>query len=412
MHYPYYILGLFLLISSFIAPSATIDLIAKIEPSINNDTVVFTNMTPQEGYCVTLPQQCPSEVSINLPLSTKISYPIKANNEPRQGAYFNFPKTEKIITVRNHSTGEPFDVKFRITNFAARYERNIGQQDWIGGSFVYTPDGKGCGYGGVGYGGSVGYEFMWKTLDNTNPCYKISTIDRDEPALFYQMSIGYSLKAKDSLLTVGSGIYGGKISFSVGPGGDFDFGDNYLASDSIVDINLRLIVNHDLIVKTSPDDRILALEPCKNGKVCTQEQGRNNWERWMVSRITPEMTAKSNFQLSSSGAFTVYLQCEYEIGENCALKSDKNEQLVPIQSYLTLPDNIISQQTNNRVIHAPMSIQKDNSNIFISQHIGSNRNGSIDFLINQRNVDTMLMTRPDTYRGVVTVIFDPNIYGL
>ncbi|MDN7225632.1 hypothetical protein QZL56_20950, partial [Providencia stuartii] len=80
------------------APSATIDLIAKIEPSINNDTVVFTNMTPQEGYCVTLPQQCPSEVSINLPLSTKISYPIKANNEPRQGAYFNFPKTEKIIT--------------------------------------------------------------------------------------------------------------------------------------------------------------------------------------------------------------------------------------------------------------------------------------------------------------------------
>ncbi|MDN7225607.1 hypothetical protein ACF3TM_20055, partial [Providencia stuartii] len=179
----------------------------------------------------------------------------------------------------------------------------------------------------------------------------------------------------------------------------------------IVDINLRLIVNHDLIVKTSPDDRILALEPCKNGKVCTQEQGRNNWERWMVSRITPEMTAKSNFQLSSSGAFTVYLQCEYEIGENCALKSDKNEQLVPIQSYLTLPDNIISQQTNNRVIHAPMSIQKDNSNIFISQHIGSNRNGSIDFLINQRNVDTMLMTRPDTYRGVVTVIFDPNIYG-
>ncbi|MBQ0459011.1 hypothetical protein J7S95_20285, partial [Providencia stuartii] len=264
---------LFLLISSFIAPSATIDLIAKIEPSINNDTVVFTNMTPQEGYCNSWPQQCPSEISINLPLSTKISYPIKANNEPRQGAYFNFPKTEKIITVRNHSTGEPFDVKFRITNFSARYERNIGQQNWIGGSFVYTPDGQGCGYGGVGWGNSGYYEFMWKTLDNTNPCYKISTIDRDEPALFRQMSIGYSLKAKDSLLTVGSGIYDGKISFSVGPGGDFDFGDNYLASDRIVDINLRLIVNHDLIVKTSPDDRILALEPCKNGKVCTQEQG-------------------------------------------------------------------------------------------------------------------------------------------
>ncbi|EJF7712655.1 hypothetical protein M8697_002890 [Providencia rettgeri] len=416
MRYSSYILSLLLFTSSFIAQSATIDLTAKFTPSINNTNGdgVFINTTPQGGYCATWPQYCPSgEVSVVLPLSTKISYPINANNEPRQGPYFILPKTEKILTVINQSTGESFDVKFRITNFSARYEKNIGQTDWNGGSFVNTPSGNGCAFGGVGVGsGSAFYHFMWKTLNNTNPCYKISSVDRTEPATFYSMSIGYSLQAKDSLLTIGSGIYKGKISFTVGPGGDFDFGDNYQASDSFVDINLTLSVNHDLIVKTSSDDRSLALEPCKNGKVCTQEQGRDNWERWMISRVTPEMTAKSNFQLSSSGAFTVYLQCEYEKGENCALKSDKNEQLVPIHSYLTLPDNVVSQQTNNLVIREPMSIRKDFSNIFLSKNLGSNRKGSIDFLVNQRDVDTMLLTRPDTYRGVVTVIFDPNIYGL
>ncbi len=68
------------------------------------------------------------------------------------------------------------------------------------------------------------------------------------------MSMGYSLKwLKDNLplLTVGSGTHKGKLSFTVGPGGDFDFGDNYQASDSVVDINLILSVNHDLIVTTN-----------------------------------------------------------------------------------------------------------------------------------------------------------------
>lgn len=415
MRYSSYILSLLLFTSSFIAQSATIDLTAKFTPSINNSNSdgVFTNTTPQGGYCANWPQYCSSGVfSVQLPLSTKISYPMNANNEPRQGPYFILPKTEKILTVRNQSTGESFSIKFRITNFSARYAKNPAQDDWIGGNFVYSPSGNGCAYGGLGIGNSAELHFMWKTLNNTNPCYKISSVDRTEPATFDRMSIGYSLQAKDSLLTVGSGIYKGKISFTVGPGGDFDFGDNYQASDSFVDINLALSVNHDLIVTTTPESRVLSLQPCGASKVCTEEQGRQNWERWMVSRVTPEMTAKSNFQLSSSGAFTVYLQCEYEKGENCALKSDKNEQLVPIHSYLTLPDNIVSQQTNNRVIREPISIRKDFSNIFLSKNVGSNRKGSMDFLVNQRDVDTMLLTRPDIYRGVVTVIFDPNIYGL
>ncbi|HHR6502246.1 TPA: hypothetical protein ACS8CD_002795 [Providencia alcalifaciens] len=298
-----------------------------------------------------------------------------------------------------------------MTNYSATYGLNIGTYDWTSGNFAYPPSGGGCGYGGIGTHWPERFIFMWTTLNNTNSCYKISTIDRTEPSKFYNMSIGYSLEAKDSLLTVGSGTYVGKLSFTVGPGGDFDFGDNYQASDSVVDINLILSVNHDLIVTTTPESRALSLQPCSAGKVCTEEQGKQNWERWMITKITPQLTARSDFWLSSTGAFTTYLQCEYIQGEHCAIKSDNNGQLVPVKAYLSMPDNIINQQTNSTVLRAPMAINKDVlNNTFLTRDIGNNRKGSIDFLVTQQDVDTMLMTRPDTYRGTVTVIFDPQIY--
>lgn len=410
----HYTLGVVMLVMSAVAHSATINLTAKFTPVINNSNSegVFTNTTPQSGYCATWPQYCNSgDVSVNLPLTTTLSYPIVAKNEPRDGPYFNLPKTPRVFTVRNQDTGEEFDVIFRVTNYSAWNSLNVGTNDWTTSSFVNPPSGEGCGYGGIGVMPGENYAFMWLTKNNANPCYKISTIDRTEPSRFHTMSIGYSLVAKDNLLTVGSGTYVGKLSFTVGPGGDFDFGDNYQASDSVVDINLILSVNHDLIVTTTPESRALSLQPCSADKVCTEEQGKQNWERWMITKITPQLTARSDFLLSSTGAFTAYLQCEYIQGEHCAIKSDNNGQLVPVKAYLSMPDNIINQRTNSTVLRAPMAINKDIlNNTFLTQDIGNNRKGSIDFLVTQHDVDTMLMIRPDTYRGTLTVIFDPQIY--
>lgn len=413
MRYSHYILGIVMLVLSAVAHSATINLTAKFTPAINNSNSdgVFTNTTPQSGYCKNHPQYCPSTFSVDFPLTTKISSPFVMNNEPRDGPYFNFPKTPRTLTVRNQNTGEAFDVIFKMTNFAARSSANYQSTSWLGGSLGETPRGGGCKASGMSFYTSTWFHFMWILLENSNPCYKISEIDRTEPSEFYDMSIGYSLIAKESLLTVGSGIYVGKISFTVGPGGDFDFGDNYKASDSVIDVNLILSVNHDLIVTTTPESRALSLQPCSAGKVCTEEQGKQNWERWMITKITPQLTARSDFWLSSTGAFTAYLQCEYIQGEHCAIKSDNNGQLVTVKAYLSMPDNIINQQTNSTVLRAPMAINKDVlNNTFLTRDIGSNRKGSIDFLVTQQDVDTMLMTRPDTYRGTVTVIFDPQIY--
>lgn len=415
----HYTLGVVMLALSAVAHSATINLTAKFTPAINNSNSdgVFTNTTPRGGYCKVYPNYCNvDDTSVSLPLSTTISYPIVAKNEPRDGPYFNFPKIPRALTVRNQDTGEAFDVIFRVTSYSSRLTTNGSSYSWDEGNKDFSaPRGGGCSFyttsWGQGSGSGSWIQFIWKTVNNTSPCYKISTINRTEPHKFYDMSIGYSLVAKDSLLTVGSGTYVGKLSFTVGPGGDFDFGDNYQASDSVVDINLILSVNHDLIVTTTPESRALSLQPCSAGKVCTEEQGKRNWERWMITKITPQLTARSDFLLSSTGAFTAYLQCEYIQGEHCAIKSDNNGQLVPVKAYLSMPDNIINQRTNSTVLRAPMAINKDVlNNTFLTRDIGSNRKGSIDFLVTQHDVDTMLITRPDTYRGAVTVIFDPSIY--
>lgn len=411
MRYFHYILGIVMLALSAFAHSVTIDLTAEYNV---NGSGKFKNTTPISGYCSIHTKYCDvDEASVNLPLTTTISYPIVAYNEPRKGAYFNFPKTPRILTVRNQDTGEAFDVIFRVTSYSSRLKKNTNQYDWDeGGKDFSAPRGGGCSFYATSWSASdVWLQFLWKTSDNTSPCYKISRIDRTEPSEFYDMSIGYSLTAKDSFASIPSGRYSGKLSFTVGPGGDFDFGDNYQASDSVVDINLTLSVNHDLIVTTTPEGRALSLQPCSVGKVCTEEQGKRNWERWMITKITPQLTARSDFLISSTGSFTASLQCEYIQGEHCAIKSDNNGQLVPVKAYLSLPNNIINQKTNSTVTRALMPIHKDIvNNTFSTRDIGSNRKGSIDFLVTQHDVDTMLLTRPDTYRGTVTVIFDPNIY--
>ncbi|MEY0889508.1 hypothetical protein AB7198_11630 [Providencia rettgeri] len=414
MRYFHYILGIVMLALSAFAHSVTIDLTAEYNM---NGSGKFINTTPISGYCAQYPRYCDvDEASVHLPLTTTISYPIVAYNEPRKGPYFNFPKTPRTLTVRNQDTGEAFDVIFRVTSYSSQFTTNYASYNWDEGDKDFSaPRGGGCSYYTTAWGGGSGtgswIQFIWRTLNNTLPCYKISRIDRTEPSKFYDMSIGYSLTTKDSFASIPSGRYLGKLSLSVGPGGDFDFGDNYQASDSVVDINLTLSVNHDLIVTTTPEGRALSLQPCSVGKVCTEEQGKRNWERWMITKITPQLTARSDFLISSTGSFTAYLQCEYIQGEHCAIKSDNNGQLVPVKAYLSLPNNIINQKTNSTVTRALMPIHKDIvNNTFSTRDIGSNRKGSIDFLVTQHDVDTMLLTRPDTYRGTVTVIFDPNIY--
>ncbi len=408
-----------LLVASFFSPAATMNITAEFVPSMAHpENNTFTNTTPQSGYCVLYPGQCVAygTFSINMGgiTASLATTGITANSEPRMGIYFKMPGAVRNITVVNQQTGTPVTLGFRVNAFSADYLTRTSwtladHSRWNGGSFVNAP--APCGVSGVGSYNKSHYQFMWKWPASDAACYKIATVDMTgEPYFLNENSIGYELITPDPL-KMASGIYTGSLSLTVGPGGDIDFGDNFTASDSNLTLNFTLTVNHELKLTPAAGAQMVALQPCPAGKICSEDEGDANWERWMVSRVTPQLTGRSAFTLSSSGSFTVFMDCAERVGNECALTSDNSGQRVPMRVSVNLPDNVIDSQTGSTVTGRPLLIGKsEGQNYFTAKTYGADKPGSIDFLVRQKDVDIMLATRPDTYRGAVTVIFDPNIY--
>jgi len=406
---------LFLLIVSFHSHSETINISARYSPTTGNN--VFTIATPQSGICTTHPQICKDSQTYSARVEgyvTLMHSTITAGAPPRRGMYFKMPGAWRNVTVTNKS-GQSATVQFRVASFAATYENHfdwtVAKHDdaWVGGSFAHAP--SPCMTTGQGFVSGRDYIFMWQWPVSDAACYKIAAIDLgDEPYVLFDMSIVYELKTPDPM-QMPAGDYSGVQHFTMGPGGDMDFGDAYLPDNSAIDIDIHLTVEHELNVTTTSQDKQVALQPCKPGQVCTPDQGEANWERWMVSRVTPQLTGRSNFGITSTGNFTVYLACaDGQVGQDCALKSDNTGQLVPFRASLNLPANIVDNATGATVVQRHLNVGKDPSqNIFTTKSYGQDQKGSIDFLVPQRDVEAMLSTRPDTYRGGVTVMFDQSV---
>ncbi|MBS1205830.1 MAG: hypothetical protein H6R25_2729 [Proteobacteria bacterium] len=407
--------GMVLLVGCASGHAATMDITASFSPSMEKpENNTFTNTTPQDGYCKASPDTCTNGVvSLWTRITLTASKGLTPQDMMRDTLFFKWPSSVRKITVTN-LTGSKQEIQFRISTFSGNYVANSNSDvsNWENG--YYSPRG-GCSALGSMYTSET-LAWIWSVPEGNSGCYNITRTERPVGAANFirevnNLSIGYTLTTPNPL-KMESGVYTGTLPLSVGPGGDIDFGDNFQASDTELTINFTLSVNHELKLTTTADNQTVSLQPCASGRICTEDEGSANWERWMVTRITPQLTGRSNFSLSSSGAFSVYLECEQQSGSDCALKSDNTpSQTVPVQTLLTLPDNIVDDSTGSTVSKRRLAVGKDvTKNVFATKNFGQNRAGSIDFLVSQKDVDTMLKTRPDTYRGAVTVIFDPNIY--
>ena len=413
--------GSMLAAGSLAAGAATMDITASFTPSVSNpENNTFTNTTPLSGFCADWPTSCTNNnTSISFAGITLLGNGVLLSDDsnPKNHFYLGLPGATKVDVV-NSETQEKAQITFTITGFGGRWT-NLGSGARIGwerGEFAYPtnlPCGSATNGASIGTGSgsdSTWYGWAWNV---SGACYKRSTYTGRTitSSNLYQTSIRYKLVTPNPLQLT-SGIYKGYVDWSIGPGGDIDFGNKWDASDSTLRVNFTLSVNHELKLSATADNQQVSLQPCASGKVCTAEDGAANWERWMITRATPELTGRSNFNLSSSGAFTVYMECEQQSGSDCALKSDNTpSQTVPVQSLLTLPRGIVDSSTGSTVTKRRLAVGRDlTKNVFVTKSFAENQAGSIDFLVSQKDVDTMLKTRPDTYRGAVTVIFDPKIY--
>ncbi|MEJ4046169.1 hypothetical protein [Erwinia sp. SLM-02] len=407
---------------SLTATAASLDITAFYAPSATNpENNSFTITTPEAGFCKSWPIYCTGDAkSVDIKnLTLKGNGILRASDStPKNNFFLSLPKNTPVTLV-NSTSGQTIQAKFEITHFHAAWTQLTGGgvKGWENGSFVYPSKNTTCysanGSSSVGSGdGSSNTTYRWGWTVSGGNCFKLNTLaSRDiSSSKLKDIIIRYKLITVSPLL-LEPGEYTGYVDWSIGPDGNISFGNKWDASDSMLRVNFSLNVNHELKLTTTAEDQQVSLQPCASGKVCSADEGAANWERWMITRITPELSGRSRFNLTSSGAFTVYVQCEHQSGQDCALRSDNTpSQTVPVQSLLTLPQNILDVSTGSTVSKRRLATSKDlNKNIFVSNSYGQNRAGHIDFLVSQKDVDTMLKTRPDTYRGAVTVIIDPKL---
>ncbi|NBB66243.1 hypothetical protein GVN18_44095, partial [Pseudomonas sp. ODNR1LW] len=286
------------------AGAAEVSIQASFKPdSANPQRNKFKNDTPSSGYCGSYPAQCQENAmfSLQVPIQFNSSRPIMANHEnPRQGAYIKVPAQWRTLTVIHEATGEQEDVQVRIAGFGSAAEsddviklvgggndyRLAHNQLW-GSSWVYAP--APCGYSGMGFFSPTRYRFFWRT-PREGACVKQARFN--VPWLRYQyLDFAYELVTPNPL-GMSPGKYIGQLTYTLGPGADFDMGDVMLPSSNFLALNFELSVLHTLKVDVPPGGNRVELVP------------EGGWQSWLTQGRKPtRLFRDQTFNISASSRF-------------------------------------------------------------------------------------------------------------
>lgn len=399
-----------LLAGSPTANALTQDISAVFRPDPAKPTENrFTNTTPVSGYCAQFPSQCAmaNMFSIRMPIVFNSSAPIQANHtDSRQGATFKVPAAWRAATVINSSTGESETVEVRVSGIGSQYQMSVSPVELVGGgvdvitghyrlwgsSWVYVP--SPCGYSGVGNYSNHWYAFFWKTPQE-NACSKQAKYLIPDLRYTY-LDFAYELRTPNPL-KMSAGHYAGTLSYSVGPGGDFDMGDVMLPNDSVITLNLNLDVEHTLKVDIPPGGNRVDLEP------------QEGWQSWLNSGRKPtRLFRDQRFHISASSRFKMGLECQYISGNTCALSETGTGHAVPVDVSVSLPDGL-TDAAGQPVNRRRLLLDGSGTELFQPGFYVDRRSGTLHFEIGRSHVEAMLDTGAKAYSGNVTVIWDSEV---
>ncbi len=385
---------------------------AVFSPDVNNPSHnKFVNTTPNEGYCAIYPSECVanSTFSIYLPFRVHASQnfiPGEAAADARKGAYFVVPSAYRVVSVVNDKTGAISELKVRIAGMGQAYHLNRPvsgnhRQLWSGGAdgnWVNPP--APCLYSGVGSYGPYNYLSFWKyPVTASAACVKRPLQVITMPFWYDSIVIAYELITPDPLgMDIGS--YSGSISYSIGPYGDFDFGDVMVPNDNQVTLNFQLQVNHYLAVDFPAGAYRAVLQP------------KGGWQGWLNSgRPAPALNADHQFKISSSGRFKVYLDCEYSVAGTCGIQAplDNGADPVAVDISVTLPVGIVAVPGDRPANRIKLGIGVSNAAEFRTAVVQFSRAATMHYEIPAAVTAEMAKNPGKTYRGGATIIFDGNI---
>ena len=367
---------------------------AEFHPNASNPTNNrFVNTTPNSGYCQQWPNYCgDTAFGVALPLGLTFEN-MDVNGSDRNSAYFKYPTSYKDVPVTNDMDGSHANVQWRVNMMSMRinnWNQVVLDAGWAGWATPYP-----CRLVAPPLSNGRWYEFIWGLPEDAGPCVKKVQGELSTPVLTSRLSIGYELVTPDPL-SMKNGIYRGDLILTVGPGGDFDFGDCSTISDSVVNLHFELTVRHEFRVDFSPGSDRAVLAP------------EGGWNSWIDHGSLPTRLSKDlPFSLSSSVPFSVTLQCQYsQPGGDCGLRNitEPTAPEVPVEIALTMPG---FREIGSNVDALNLKFSKEGTPVrFTSDAYAIDRASRLHFDVKGEHVKSILDHEGNQYRGNVTLVFD------
>lgn len=391
-----------------IAFAATLEVTARFEPTaLNPGHNQFVNTTPNSGICRNQPAWCRTRGvngSIEVPLGLKYGNFIVGAAE-RSQAYFKFPNYWQELAVVHLESGAVFTLKWRIILLGGRYVLYRDVKEITGASsnlaghgalwnsiWSYPP--AGCQGVGTISSGATWYDFQWYVPIEGNSCTKPARTEF-EGMRIDNMGIGYVM-VTPSPLAMPSGTYTATASYGVGPGREFDFGDNASTEVDHIAINFTLTVQHSFDVEF----------PAAAPRVSLAPEG--GWSQWIDHGRPPaRLRQELPFHLTTSMDFSMKLRCEYDVGDRCGIQNAVNDELVPLDVDVTIPG--MSNVHDGRPAQSTALLPDDaRAPRFTPDGYLMQRRSTLRFTAGREAVTEMLKSPGSHWQGNMTVVFDAN----
>lgn len=385
------------------------EITAKFVPDPANPLVNrFVNTTPQTGVCPNyIATRCAQLgiFSLRVPgLQFRSIQPIPAGHiDPRQGAIFSVPSSWRPLDVVHSRTGERKTVEIRVAGIGGTWylARPPGVSAWTppeGGYWrnPWTRPPAPCTGLDINLAGVAHAFFFWLFPEGAGACGRVPTMDIP---WFHHRSVEYVYELRTpNPLGMSSGEYRGSLTYTTGPGGDFDFGDVMLPNDSVITLNFTLDVQHSLKVEIPPGGNRIELLP------------QGGWQAWLNHGRKPtRLFRDQTFNVSASSRFKMQLECQYTVGNTCALRDAASGDVVPLSTRVSLP-NGLTDASGLPVHRRLLQLDGTGTELFQPGFYVERKPGTLHFEVAREHVEQMLREGVSkTYAGDVTVIWDSEV---
>lgn len=382
------------------------DITARFRPDPSNPMVnKFENTTPISSICAAhIPARCKALGIFSLRdnnFTTRTNGPILANHEnERQGFMVKVPSDWRDLQVTHSATGETETVQLRIAGIGGfwRMSRPPGVSGWgqpgVSWQSRWATAPRPCQSTNHLAAGVASASYFWLTPEGAGACsrqpsQKINYMNVNT------MEYAYELRTPNPL-GMSSGQYQGSITYSMGPGGDYDFGDVMIPSKNAITFNFTLSVEHALKVDIPPGGNRIELLP------------QGGWQAWLNQGRAPvRLFRDQTFRIASSTRFKMQLECSLTIGNTCGLRNGAGDE-VPLQVAVSLPHGLVDQYAQS-VNKLPLRLDGVGTELFQPLHYVNDRPGTLHFEVARDDVGEMLKAPGSTYSGVVTVVWDSQV---